>query len=157
MSPRHRTRYRRRSWLGVSLWLLAVGTVLSPNASAHGPTITVGEVSVRVAGADARTEQALRALVSREIERLRLERQGRDESYVFSAALVSFSAKASRDGSHASCIVSGMLRKTASGAIVAVTEGRGAAEDDRGAVEGAKSRALEAAVHGAVRHVREAL
>ena len=129
---------------------------VSASASAHGPTITVGEVSARVAGADARTEQALRMLVSREIDRLRLDRQGQGERYVFSAALVRFDARTSHDGARATCVVSGILRKAASGVIVAMMQGRAATEDDRGALEGAKSRALEGAVHGAVRHVPEA-
>ena len=150
---------RCRSLLGPSLVLLvllAIELSLSPNASAHGPTITMGEISARVAGADPRTERALRTLVSRELDHIRLDAAGRDESYVFSASLVRFDANTSRDGSRATCVVSGVLRKASSGAIVAMMQGRGAAEDDRDALEGAKSRALEAAVHGAVRHVPEA-
>jgi len=148
---------RYRPLLGPSLLLVAIEMAFVPSASAHGPTITIGEVSTRVAGADARTEQAFRALVSRELDRIRLDAAGRSGSYVFSASLVRFDTNTSRDGARATCVVSGVLRRASSGAIVAMTQGRGAAEDDRTALEGAKSRALEAAVHGAVRHVPEAL
>lgn len=118
--------------------------------------ITVGEISARVPGADARTEQELRLLVSREIDRLRLDGQATQGTYVFSASLVRFDARSSRDGARATCVVSGILRKAASGVIVAMMQGRAAAEDERGALEGAKTRALEGAVYGAVRHVPEA-
>ena len=150
---------RCRTFLGsglVAAAIAAVAVVLSPSAAAHGPTIRMGEVTARIAGADATTVQDMRALVSRELARLRLDVRGRDDSYVFSASLVRFEAKTSRDGARATCVVSGILRKAESGAIVAMMQGRGAAEDDRQGLEGAKSRALEAAVHGAVRHVPEA-
>ncbi|HEX7671392.1 MAG TPA: hypothetical protein VF395_17485 [Polyangiaceae bacterium] len=136
--------------------LAALVLALSPSVAAHGPMIAVGEISARVPGADARTEQELRLLVSRELERLRFDRQETRDTYVFSASLVRFDAKTSRDGARAACVVSGILRKAASGAIVAMMQGRAAAEDERGALEGAKARALEGAVYGAVRHVPEA-
>jgi hypothetical protein len=147
---------RCRALLGPCLLFAFVGMVFSPTAAAHGPTVAVGEVSTRAKGADARTEQVFRALVSRELDRLRFDRKGRDESYVFSAALVRFDATTSRDGARATCVVSGVLRRANSGVIVAMMQGRGAAEDETDALEGAKSRALEAAVRGAVRHVPEA-
>jgi hypothetical protein len=147
---------RCRLLIGPSLLLVAIEMALTPSASAHGPTIAIGEVSARAAGADARTEQAFRALVSRELDRIRLDAAGRDESYVFSASLVRFDTNTSRDSARATCVVSGVLRRASSGVIVAMMQGRGAAEDDRSALEVAKSRALEAAVHGAVRHVPEA-
>lgn len=149
-------RSTRVAVLGIALGAaLSMGT--AETARAQRPVITVGEVSARVRGADARTEQSLRALVTRELERLRLERQGRDQTYVFSAALVRLDARTSGDGARATCVVSGMLRRAGTGAIVAVMQGSGEAEDDRSALEGAKERALEAAVHGAVRHVPDAV
>jgi hypothetical protein len=129
----------------------------SLDAHAGRPTITLGEVSAKVAGEGPATESVLRALVAREIGRLQIDHPSRPESYVFSASLVRLEARSSHQGTRATCVVSGTLRRAGSGALLAMMRGSGVAEDERGALEGAKTRALEAAVHGAVRRVPDAL
>lgn len=147
----------RRS-LVTRLVVLAALVTSSPfDARAGRPTITLGEVSAKVAGADAATEGVLRTLVAREIGRLEVDRAGRPETYVFSASLVRLETRASQQGTQATCVVSGTLRRAGSGVLLAMMRGSGVAEDERGALEGAKTRALEAAVHGAVRRVPDAL
>jgi len=143
--------------LPFGLFLFASLATLSARVAAVSPTVAVGEVSAHVAGADASTETVLRGLVTREIQHLRLDQSRRDEGYVFSASLVKFDARATRDGARATCVVSGVLRRAGSGAIVAMMQGRGAAEDGRTALASVKAEALEAAVRGAVRHLPDAM
>ena len=81
----------------------------------------------------------------------------RGDAYVLSASLVRLDARESRDGARASCVVSATLRQARTGTLLAMMRGSGTAEDDRNMLEGAKERALEAAVYGAVRRLPEAL
>jgi hypothetical protein len=150
---------RRRTafgWVRASLLAMACASVPA-NAAAARATVTVGEVTAKVSGADARTERMLRSLVARELDRMELDRAPRTETYVLSASLVRLDVRASRDGSHATCTVSATLRNARSGALLAIMRGSGVAEDDEGELESAKQRALSAAVHGAVKRVPEAL
>lgn len=139
----------------VGRWLVLF-SLLAADAGAGRPVVVVGEVSARMAGAPAETERALRALVTREVAGLELEGQ-RGASYVLSASLVRLESRSSAAGAEATCVVAATLRRAGSGAILATIRGRGRAEDEPAAIEGARARALEAAVHGAVRRVPEAL
>ncbi len=132
----------------------AASTVFA--AEAH-PSIVVGEVSARASDADVATLDLFRWLVEKEIGHLELDHAAKPESYVFSASLVRLDARASHDGSSAICVVSGALRRANSGTIVAVMHGTGSVDGERGALPGTRVRALEVAVHGAVRHLPEAL
>ncbi len=123
---------------------------------ARRPTIAIGEVRARVHGADRAMEATLRTLVSQEIARLDVDHVRHADSYVFSASLVRMDAESSRQGSRASCVVSGVLRRAHEGALLAVTRGSGLVEDER-FLDVAKEQALEAAVHGAVKRVPDAL
>jgi hypothetical protein len=121
------------------------------------PSIVVGEISVQESEADGATLDLFRWLVEKEIRHLELDHATKPTNYVFSASLVRLDAHASHDGSSAVCIVSGALRRASSGALVAVMHGTGSVDGDRGALPGTRARALEVAVHGAVRHLPEAL
>jgi hypothetical protein len=147
----------RTHLLARGLLLALLGSSVSREADAGRSTIRVGEVSARVAGADATTEGTLRALVAREIGRLELDHPTRPDAYVLSASLVRLDARTSSEGSRATCVVSATLRRAGTGVLLAMMRGSGTAEDERSALEGAKARALEAAVHGAVRRVPDAL
>jgi hypothetical protein len=148
---------RPGSRLAVRLLLAASLSVVEPSAAAPARvTIAVGEVSAKVAGVDPRTESFMRELVSREVERLRLQ-GGRSDGYVLSASLVRFDASREREGCRATSEVSAILRRSSDGAILAVMRGRGRAEGGRDDLWETRSAALEAAVRGAVRHVPEAL
>ncbi len=148
---------RPRSHARFLLLAFSMLTASPEAADAARPTIALGEVSAKVAGEGPATEGVLRALVAREIGRLEIDHPNRPESYVLSASLVRLDASTSRSGTRATCVVAATLRRAGSGALLAMMRGSGVAEDERGAVDGAKSRALEAAVHGAVRRVPEAL
>jgi hypothetical protein len=150
---------RRRGLFKVARALLMVvsSTCFSAKVEARPPSISVGEVTVRSVGGDAPTERKLRFLLGREIDRLRLDMTHRGESYVLSASLVRLDARESPDGTRASCVVSATLRQARTGTLLAMMRGSGTAEDDRDMLEGAKQRALEAAVYGAVRRLPEAL
>jgi len=138
--------------------LLGVFDALRTGSAAEARTsIAVGEISARGPEADGATLDLFRFLVQKEISRLELDHAARPARYVFSASLVRLDAHASRDGSSALCIVSGALRRENSGSIVAVMHGTGSVDGDRGALPGTKARALAVAVHGAVRHLPEAL
>jgi hypothetical protein len=137
--------------------LALLGASFAVDADAGRATIRVGEVSARVSGADSTTEGTLRTLVAREIGRLELDQPSRADAYILSASLVRLEAGTSSAGSRATCVVSATLRRAGTGALLAMMRGSGTAEDDRSALEGAKARALEAAVHGAVRRVPDAL
>ncbi|HVU04728.1 MAG TPA: hypothetical protein VHE30_23410 [Polyangiaceae bacterium] len=150
-------RGRRRARFGLTLALLSAAALIAPRLSARPPTVAVGEVSVKSAGADAATELVLRELVQREIGRLRLDEGRRDAAFVFSASLVRLEARDDANGAEATCVVSGTLRRAGSGVLVALLQGRGAAEDERGARDSARVHAMEAAVAGAVRRLPEAL
>jgi hypothetical protein len=142
----------------LSVYLFAT-TLLSHTPSSAAPprvTIAVGEVSAKLAGADSNTESFMRELVSREVDRLRLQ-GGRSDAYVLSASLTRFDAAREKDGCRASSVVSATLRRSADGAILAVMHGRGRAEGGRDELAETRSASLEAAVRGAVRHVPEAL
>jgi len=146
-----------RRLLARALLLALLGASSTGNASEARPAIVVGEVSAGAVGADGATLDLFRWLVEREIGRLDLDQPRRPTTYVFSAALVRLDTRASRDGASAICIVSGALRRANSGAIVALLHGSGAVDGDRGALPGTKAKALEVAVHGAVRRLPEAL
>lgn len=150
---------RRRGLSKVVRALLMVvsSTCFSAKVDARPPSISLGEVTVKSAGADAPTEQKLRFLLGREIGRLRLDTSHRSDAYVVSASLVRLDARESRDGTRASCVVSATLRQARTGTLLAMMRGSGTAEDDHDMLEGAKERALEAAVYGAVRRLPEAL
>lgn len=137
--------------------LFLAAACFAPRVDARPPTVSVGEVSVKPAGADAPTERRLRFLLGREVDRLRLDTGRRGDAYVLSASLVRLDARESRDGARASCVVSATLRRARTGTLLAMLRGSGVAEDDRDMVEGAKQRALEAAVNSAVRRLPEAL
>ena len=137
--------------LGV-LVAIRIGTA----AEAH-PSISVGEISASGPGADGPTLDLLRFLVEKEIAHLELDRGAKPMHYVFSASLLRLDARTTHDGSNALCVVSGTLRHENNGAIVAVMQGSSSVAGDRGALPGTKARALEVAVHGAVRHLPEAL
>jgi hypothetical protein len=139
--------------------ILVLSTSYSAKVEARPPSIALGEVTVKSAGGDAPTERRLRFLLGREIDRLRLDTSAshRGESYVLSASLVRLEARESRDGSRASCVVSATLRQARTGTLLVMMRGSGTAVDDRDMLEGAKERALEAAVYGAVRRLPEAL
>jgi len=147
----HRRLFARALLLGVFV-ALRTGSASEARAS-----ITVGEISAPSLEEDVSTLDLFRFLVEKEIGRLELDRAAKPTSYVFSASLVRLDAHASRDGSMAVCIVSGALRRASSGTIVAVMRGTSSVDGDRGALPGTKARALEVAVHGAVRHVPEAI
>ncbi|MBM4361825.1 MAG: hypothetical protein FJ104_04030 [Deltaproteobacteria bacterium] len=146
---------RSESSYRVGRWLVLI-SLLAVDAGAGRPAVVVGEVTARMAGATPETERSLRALVTRELADLELPSQ-RGPSYILSASLVRLDSRASAAGAEASCEVAATLRRAGSGAILAIIRGRGRAEDEPAAVEGARARALEAAVHGAVKRVPEAL
>jgi hypothetical protein len=137
--------------------MVASSTCFSAKVDARAPGISLGEVTVKSVGGDVPTERRLRFLLGREIDRLRLDMSHRRESYVLSASLVRLDARESRDGARASCVVSATLRQERTGTLLAMMRGSGTAEDDHNMLEGAKERALEAAVYGAVRRLPEAL
>jgi len=139
-----------------ALLLLASACVVG-RVDARPPTVSVGEVSVKAAGADAPTALRLRSLLGREVDRLRLDTPRRGDAYVLSASLVRLDARDSKDGARVSCVVSATLRQARTGALLAMLRGSGVVEDDRNMVEGAKLRALEAAVSSAVSRLPEAL
>lgn len=141
-----------RALLVVTSWIC-----FSERVEARHPTVSVGEVTVKFAGADASTEQRLRFLLGREIDRLRIDSERRQDRYVLSASLVRMDARESKDGARVNCVVSATLRQARTGTLQAMLRGSGTAEDDRDAINGAKERALEAAVYGAVRRLPEAL
>ncbi len=120
-------------------------------------SITVGEITANARSADAPTLDLFRSLVEREIARLELDRAMKPTHYVFSASLVRLDAHATHDGANAICVVSGTLRHENNGAIIAAMQGTGSVAGDRSALPGTRMRALEVAVHGAVKHVPEAL
>src|SRR5689334_14506959 len=138
--------------LSLSCLLAASSTLASPGSPAP---IIVGEVTV--GELDRSTLGLFRTLVEREIGHLELDRGPRPQGYVFSASLVRLDARATHGGSHASCVVAGALRRAGSGAIVALMHGSGSVDGDRGSLTAIRERALEVAVHGAVRRVPEAL
>ena len=125
-------------------------------AEAH-PSITLGEISASAPVTDATTLDLFRFLVEREIARLELDRATKPTHYVFSASLVRLDVHATHDGSNAICVVSGTLRRENNGAIVAAMQGSGSVAGDRSALTGTRARALEVAVHGAVKHLPEAI
>src|SRR5215831_18813107 len=129
-----------------ALLVLVSWTCFSGKVEARPPTVSVGEVTVQAAGADNPTERRLRFLLGREIDRLRLDGARSAEAYVLSASLVRFDARESKDGARVNCVVSATLRRARTGTLLAMTRGSGTAEDDRNMLEGAKERALEAAV-----------
>jgi hypothetical protein len=147
--------HRRLVARALSLGILAVLRIGSA-AEAHR-SISVGEITANVVDADGPTLDLLRFLVEKEIAHLELDHATKPMHYVFSASLLRLDARATHDGSNALCIVSGTLRRENSGAIVAVMQGSSSVAGDRGALPGTKVRALEVAVHGAVRHLPEAL
>jgi hypothetical protein len=140
-----------------ALLVILSSTCFSAKVHARPPTVSVGEVTVKSIGADAATEQRLRFFLGREIDRLRLDTSRRGDAYVLSVSLVRLEARESRDGTRANCVVSATLRQAKTGTLLAMMRGSGTAEDDRNMLEGAKERALEAAVYGAVRRLPEAL
>jgi hypothetical protein len=149
---------RHRRWFAKAILFAAVfGASRVGTASEARPAIVVGEVSGSRAGADDATLGLLRRLVEREIGRLELDHPTRPVSYVFSASLERLDTQSSREGSRAVCIVSGALRRAGSGAIVALMRGSGAVDGDKAGLPGTRARALEVAVHGAVRRLPEAL
>jgi hypothetical protein len=150
-------RRRNLSRAARALLMIVSSTCFSAKVQARPPSISLGEVTVKSAGGDAPTERRLRLLLDREIGRLRLDTSHRGESYVLSASLVRLEARESRDGARASCVVSATLRQARTGNLLAMMRGSGTAEDDHDMIEGAKERALEAAVYGAVRRLPEAL
>jgi len=139
------------------VFLLALTGAAPKEPARNAPRVTVGEVTARVVGADAATERLLRRLVSEEVLRLRLAGAVRPDAYVLSASLVRLEAQQTSDGARVTSVVSAILRREESGAILAVLQGRGRAEAGRDEVSDARARALEAAVRGAVRRVPEAL
>lgn len=152
MHPRRGpARFRR------ALAIIAFGSALSFDVRADGPRVRVGEVTARGARADARVTRELRALLVREIGRLTTGSVRREGDYVLAASLVRVDARASAEAARATCVVSATLRHARSGVLVAMMHGQGAAEDEPGALDEAVSHALEAAVHGAVARVPEAL
>jgi hypothetical protein len=126
-------------------------------ASATAAPVVVGEVTSGGAGLDGATLGLFRKLVEREIGRLELDQGLRPEGFVFSASLVRLDAHATHGGAHASCVVAGALRRAGTGAIVALMHGSGSVDGERDALAVTRARALEVAVHGAVRRVPEAL
>jgi hypothetical protein len=140
-----------------ALLVVASSTCFSARLQARPPVISVGEVTVKSAGADVAMERRLRFFLGREIDRLKLDTVHRGDVYVVSASLVRLEARESRDGARASCVVSATLRQARTGTLLAMMRGSGIAEDDHDMLEGAKERALEAAVYGAVRRLPEAL
>ncbi|HVW26032.1 MAG TPA: hypothetical protein VHC69_11730 [Polyangiaceae bacterium] len=149
MSPR---RFLARALSVCVLVALRIG-----NAAEARPSITVGEISANGSSADAPTLDLFRSLVEREIARLELDRATKPLHYVFSASLVRLDARATHDGTNAICVVSATLRHENNGAIIAAMQGTGSVAGDRSALPGTRARALEVAVHGAVRHLPEAL
>jgi hypothetical protein len=147
--------HRRFVARALSLSLL-VALRIGSAAEVH-PSISVGEISASGGAADAPTLDLLRFLVEKEIAHLELDHATKPMHYVFSASLLRLDAHATHDGSNALCVVSGTLRRENSGAIVAVMQGSSSVAGDRSALPGTKARALEVAVHGAVRHLPEAL
>lgn len=137
--------------------VLVFGGAFCTDVHAAGSTIRLGEVTTKTAGASARVERQFRALLAREIDRITTNTARREEQYVLSASLVRLEARESADASRATCVVSATLRRASGGVLVAMMRGRGTAEDDRGALDDAVSHALEAAVHGAVVRVPDAL
>jgi hypothetical protein len=144
--------FATRTLLVITSW-----TCFSHEVEARPPTVSVGEVTVKSAGADVPTERRLRFLLGREIDRLRLDTLRRSDTYVLSASLVRLDAHESGDGARVNCVVSATLRQARTGTLLAMLRGSGTVEDDRDMLEGAKERALEAAVYGAVRRLPEAL
>src|SRR5262245_41883576 len=69
-----------------ALLMIVSSTCFSSKVDARPPTISVGEVTVKSVGADIPTEQRLRFLLGREIDRLRLDTARRGEAYVLSAS-----------------------------------------------------------------------
>src|SRR6185503_8874870 len=118
---------RRRGLSKVVRALLMVvsSTCFSAKVDARPPSISLGEVTVKSAGADAPTEQKLRFLLGREIGRLRLDTSHRSDAYVVSASLVRLDARESRDGTRASCVVSATLRQARTGTLLAMMRGSG--------------------------------
>lgn len=137
--------------------IVAFAGALATDAHASHSAIRLGEVTTRAAGADARVEREFRTLLVRELEKLTMGTTHRKEQYVLSASLVRLDARESADASRATCVVSATLRLASGGVLIAMMRGRGTAEDERGALDEAVSHALEAAVHGAVVRVPEAL
>src|SRR5260221_322343 len=142
-----------RHLLARALMLGTLGASLPGAASAARPTITIGEVSARAPGVDMTTGLPLRMLIEQETGGLEIDQPRRADRYVFSASLVRLDAHASREGSRASCVVSGALRRAGSGALLATMRGSGTVDDDRSAIEGARMKALEVAVHAAIRRL----
>src|SRR5262245_22279180 len=99
---------RRRNSFNVVRALLVVASQLcfSTKADARPPSISVGEVTVKSIGADSGTEQRLRFLLGREIDRLRLDSSRRSDALIISVSLVRLEARESRDGTRANCVVS---------------------------------------------------
>lgn len=149
---------RERRGLSKIRWMLVAGVfgvTLSADLQAAQPRVRLGEVKAE--GADVRVERKFRALLLRELDGLTLESGRKREAYVLSASLVRLEAKDAKEGARATCVVSTTLRRAESGSIVAMMRGRGTAEDEPGASAQAVDLALEAAVHGAVVRVPEAI
>lgn len=142
-----------RSVLGVAAALFVSSFVVAADST----RITIGEITAKVEGADARTEEMLRKLVEREIDGLELKRCKRRETFVFSASLIKLDAKTSSDGARVSSVVSGTLRNASSGALLATMRGSAVVQDDKSVLEKAKVRSLETAVHGAVKDLPNVL
>ena len=135
----------------------ALGAAQTVGASEARSAITVGELTARGPEKDTPTLDLFRFLVEKELRRIELDHATRPTSYVLSASIVRLDAHASHEGASAICVVSGALRRASNGAIVAVVNGTGSVDGDRGTLTGTKARALEVAVHGAIRHLPEAI
>lgn len=145
----------RRLGTVAGVMVFALTLLLAAPADGAQRPVSLGRVTASAPGKP--FEGLFRAAVEREFSRIDFGTAGRHERFVLSAALVRLHAAVRSRATLATCTVSATLRSARGGALHAILRASAQAVDGPRRTRQAEIAAMNAAVHGALRRVPEAL